>query len=114
MLSKRNLLTFCRRLYSSAPSTLAQKRHKASIVDGKLIASKIINDAKVRDDIVALSNVDVTPKVVAIVVGDVAESKIYVERKKSAAADIGVDCHVKNVSADTSQDKLVSSIMNKL
>ena len=108
MLSKRSLLTFSRRFYASAPSTLEQKRHKATIIDGKALASKIIGDVKLRDDIAALSDVGVTPKIVAVVVGDVAESKIYVERKKSAAAKIGVDCRVKNVSVDISQNELVS------
>lgn len=113
MLSKRSLLTLCRRFYASTPSTLEQKRqkHKASIIDGKTLASKIIGDAKVRDDIVALSEVGVTPKIVAIVVGDVPESKIYVERKKSSAVKIGVDCRVKNVAADISQNDLVYFIV---
>ena len=108
ILSKRSLLTLCRRFYASATSTLEQKRHKASIIDGKALASKIIGDAKIRDDVAKLSSVDVTPKVVAVVVGDVAESKIYVERKKAAAAKIGVDCRVKNVSVDISQNELAS------
>jgi methylenetetrahydrofolate dehydrogenase (NADP+)/methenyltetrahydrofolate cyclohydrolase len=108
MFSRRSLLALGRRFYASSPSTLEQKRHKASIIYGKTLASKITGDSKVRDDIVKLSDVGVTPKIVAVVVGDVPESKIYVERKKAAAAKIGVDCRVKNVSVDVSQNELVS------
>jgi methylenetetrahydrofolate dehydrogenase (NADP+)/methenyltetrahydrofolate cyclohydrolase len=106
MFSKFDLLRIGRRFFASTPSTLVLKRPKAVTIDGNKIASQIIG-VTVRDDIDRLVKVGVTPKLVAIVVGDVPESKIYVERKKLAAAKFGIDCQVHNLPSSTSQETLV-------
>ena len=107
MFLSKGVLVVCRRFFMSAPSTLIQKRHKALVIDGKAIASKILDDGKVRKDIDRLSNAGIVPKIVAVLIGDVPESKIYVERKRIASSKIGVDCQVSHVPADISQDNLV-------
>ena len=106
MFLSKGVLVVCRCFFTSAP-LLIQKRHKALVIDGKAVASKILDDIKVRKKIDSLSNVCVVPKIVAVLVGDVPESKIYVERKRIAASKIGVDCQVSHVPADISQDNLV-------
>jgi methylenetetrahydrofolate dehydrogenase (NADP+)/methenyltetrahydrofolate cyclohydrolase len=77
-------------------------------VDGSGIADKLLRSAEFRGDVDRLSDAGVTPTLVAVLVGDVAESKIYVERKKAAADRVGVRCRVQQVPADVSQEKLVS------
>ena len=110
MFSKFGLIRIGRRFFASSPSTLIQtERSKAVTVDGKRIASQIIG-VTVCEDIERLAKVGVTPKLVALLVGDVPESKIYVKRKKLAAAKFGIECQVQNLPSNTSQDKLVISV----
>ena len=84
------------------------RRTKATIIGGPSAANKILN--RLSEDIKQLSSINVIPKIVPIVVGDVAESKVYISHKVKAAAKAGLNCEVKNYSKDISQSELLQNI----
>ena len=84
------------------------RRTKATQIGGPSAANKILD--RLKGDIKQLSDINVIPKLVPIVVGDVAESKVYINHKVKAAAKAGLNCEVQNFSSDISQSELLQKI----
>ena len=74
------------------------KRSLATLIKGQDAAKKIMS--QVSEDLKLLQKAGVKPKLVPVVVGDVAESRIYLDRKKAAALKAGLEFEEK-IIADT-------------
>lgn len=77
----------------------------ATIIDGKQLSEKILNELKVE-----ISKLNYSPRLGIVLVGDDAASLSYVERKKKMGADIGVEVKVYKFEKDISTRKLREKI----
>ncbi|MBT4335698.1 bifunctional 5,10-methylenetetrahydrofolate dehydrogenase/5,10-methenyltetrahydrofolate cyclohydrolase, partial [bacterium] len=80
----------------------------AIIVDGKKIASTILNDLKTRVD--AIKSKGGNASLAVVLVGDDKPSQTYVRKKEEAAKAIGVQFFKLKLSGSISKDELISEI----
>ena len=82
----------------------------AVILDGKKLSEKILEELKQK-----IAKGDKKPTLCVIQVGDDYASTIYVNRKGKIANEIGINSRIVRLDADTSEEKLLSTIqeMNK-
>lgn len=80
----------------------------ARIIDGKAVAARI--RAEVKEKAAALSARGTTPGLAVILVGDDPASRIYVNGKKRACAELGLYSEEHALPASTSQAELVSLV----
>ena len=80
----------------------------AKIIGGKAIAAQIQEEAK--SEVGALKDRGVTPCLAAVLVGDVAASKVYVEVKRQACEKVGIRSVLHTPTADVSQPELLKLI----
>jgi methylenetetrahydrofolate dehydrogenase (NADP+)/methenyltetrahydrofolate cyclohydrolase len=78
----------------------------ATLIDGALIARKLLDDLRPR--ISALNARGVQPGLAAVLVGDNAASEVYVRNKMRACADLGLRSVVRRLPADCSQHELTT------
>jgi methylenetetrahydrofolate dehydrogenase(NAD+)/5,10-methenyltetrahydrofolate cyclohydrolase len=83
-------------------------RSKATVIGGPTTAIKILD--RLAGDIEKLRKVNVVPKLVPIVVGNVAASQVYIKHKVKAAAKAGLDCQVQHYPNEISQVELLERI----
>ena len=83
-------------------------RNKATIIGGASAASKILG--RLSGDLQSLSKHNVIPKLVPVVVGNVAESQVYIKHKVKAAEKAGVDCQVSHFPNEISQADLLNEL----
>ena len=76
----------------------------ASIIDGKAIAAAVRSE--VADRVAALKARGTTPGLAAVLVGDDAASKIYVDGKQRDCAEVGIESERIELGADTTQEQL--------
>src|SRR5690625_711640 len=77
-------------------------------LNGKELAQQLRNEMK--DDVVALQNKGITPQLTVILVGDNPASMSYVNGKKKASAEVGIDSNIINLSADITEKTLLEEI----
>lgn len=80
----------------------------AKIIDGKAIAAQIREEAK--NEVEALKDRGVTPCLAAVLVGDVAASKVYVKNKRQACEKVGITSVLRTLAADVSEPELLKLI----
>lgn len=80
----------------------------AQIIDGKAVAAQV--RAEVAAEVSQLKGKGVTPGLAVIVVGDDPASRIYVNNKKKACAEVGIYSEEHALSADTSLDELIALV----
>jgi methylenetetrahydrofolate dehydrogenase (NADP+)/methenyltetrahydrofolate cyclohydrolase len=80
----------------------------ASILDGAAMARQVYHDLRAR--VAALRSAGTTPGLATVVVGDNAASRVYVRNKVKACGDVGVHAEVHELSADASEETLMSKI----
>lgn len=80
----------------------------AKILDGKALAARIKND--VREEIVGLEELGITPGLAVIIVGDDPASRTYVNGKKKDCEECGICSEEFALPADVTQDELISLI----
>ena len=80
----------------------------AKIIDGKAIAAQIREEAK--NEVEALKDRGVTPCLAAVLVGDVAASKVYVKNKRQACEKVGITSVLRTPAADVSEPELLKLI----
>lgn len=80
----------------------------AKIIDGKAIAAQIREEAK--NEVEALKDRGVTPCLAAVLVGDVAASKVYVKNKRQACKKVGITSVLHTPAADVSEPELLKLI----
>ncbi len=85
----------------------------AKLIDGKLVSAKV--RAEVREETELLKQKGVTPGLAVIIVGDDPASRVYVNNKKKACADVGFYSEEYALPADTTMDELleVIDVLNK-
>jgi methylenetetrahydrofolate dehydrogenase (NADP+)/methenyltetrahydrofolate cyclohydrolase len=81
----------------------------AKILDGRMLAGRI--EASLRSEVETFSGmVGRRPRLVVVLVGDVAASASYVKSKAAAAARVGMDSEVVPVAATATTAELVSLV----
>jgi methylenetetrahydrofolate dehydrogenase (NADP+)/methenyltetrahydrofolate cyclohydrolase len=80
----------------------------ATIIDGKAIAAQVLEEAK--NEVAALKDRGVTPCLAAVLVGDVAASKVYVKTKRRACEKVGIRSVSHTPAADVSEPELLKLI----
>lgn len=82
--------------------------HTPTIIDGKAIARDLRGKMKLR--VAELRERGITPKLDVILIGDHAPSRIYVQNKKRAANEIGMDSVIHQLPADSSEQTVLDLI----
>ncbi len=80
----------------------------AYIIDGKSVSAKV--RAEVAGEVAALKTQGVTPGLAVVIVGDDPASRVYVNNKKKACAEVGIYSEEIALPADTAQEDLLKVI----
>lgn len=80
----------------------------AQIIDGKLVSAKV--KEQVRNEVTALKEQGITPGLAVIIVGDDPASRVYVNNKKKACADVGFYSEEYALPAETTMEQLLGLI----
>ena len=80
----------------------------AQIIDGKSVAAQVRAD--VAAEVAQLRERGITPGLAVIVVGDDPASRIYVNNKKKACAEVGIYSEEHALAADTTLDELIALV----
>lgn len=80
----------------------------ANRIDGKAIAATVRQE--VRAEVEALARQGVVPGLAVIVVGDDPASRVYVNNKKKACAEVGIRSEEFALPADTTQEQLLALV----
>ena len=80
----------------------------AIIIDGKELAKKIREGLK--EEVVALREKGISPKLAVIMVGDNPASKVYVRNKSKACNDVGIEYEEFLLDRNTSMEELLNVI----
>lgn len=75
------------------------------ILDGKKISAKILERVKEK-----VSQLEIKPHLVVILVGDNPASKIYVRNKQKAALQVGIQSSIIELPTDTTESELLNKI----
>ena len=80
----------------------------ATIISGKEVSAKVRADVK--NECEALKAKGITPGLAVIIVGDDPASRVYVNNKKKACADVGFVSEEYALPAETTQEELMALI----
>ena len=80
----------------------------ANIIDGKLVSKKVKQE--VADEVIILKEKGITPGLAVIIVGDDPASRVYVNNKKKACAEVGFYSEEYALPAETSMEELLELI----
>lgn len=80
----------------------------AFIIDGKAISAKVREEVKLETE--QLKKQGVTPGLAVIIVGDDPASRVYVNNKKKACAEVGFMSEEHALPADTTQEELLALV----
>ena len=80
----------------------------ATIIDGKAISAAVLAD--VAAEVKELKEKGIVPGLAVIIVGDDPASRVYVNNKKKACANAGIDSEEFALPADTTQDELLALV----
>ena len=79
-----------------------------TIIDGKAISARVREQVRIETE--ALRARGITPGLAVIIVGDDPASRVYVNNKKKACADVGFVSEEYALPADTSQEELLTLV----
>lgn len=80
----------------------------AVLINGKEISQKVKNEVK--QEVLALDDLGITPGLAVVIVGDNAASRVYVNAKKKACEEVGIYSEEYTLPAQTTQDELLDLI----
>lgn len=80
----------------------------AKILDGKAVSARIKEELK--QEVESLKNKGIVPGLAVIIVGDDPASRVYVNSKKKACAEIGIYSEEYALPADTKEEELLALI----
>lgn len=80
----------------------------AQIIDGKALAARLREDFAART--AQLKSAGITPGLAVVIVGEDPASKVYVRNKSLACEQIGMHSEVHALSADTTEEHLISFV----
>lgn len=82
--------------------------HKPTIIDGKAIAAEVIAEVKYKTELLASKGI--IPGLAVIIVGNDPMSRLYVERKREKAAEVGIKSFLFEYSENVSESELKDKI----
>ncbi len=80
----------------------------AQLLDGRIVAQTLLSS--VEEDVRTLKSQGILPKLVVVVVGNVAASEVYVNHKIKACQQVGVESEVRAFEESITQEEMVSEI----
>ena len=80
----------------------------ANIIDGKLLASKIMK--KLKEEVNSLKQEEICPKLAVIMVGNDKASKVYVRNKSKACNEVGIEFEEFILKEDITMQQLLAII----
>lgn len=80
----------------------------ATLIDGKLVSKKV--KSEVAEEVLALKEKGITPGLAVIIVGDDPASRVYVNNKKKACAEVGFYSEEYALPAETTMQELLDLI----
>lgn len=80
----------------------------AKLIDGKHISALVRQD--VAKEVEQLKSQEITPGMAVVIVGDDPASRIYVNNKKKACAEVGIYSEEYALPADTTQEALIALV----
>lgn len=80
----------------------------ATLIDGKLVSKKV--KSEVAQEVLTLKEKGITPGLAVIIVGDDPASRVYVNNKKKACAEVGFYSEEYALPAETSMQELLDLI----
>ena len=80
----------------------------ARIIDGKAVAARV--QAELKDRVASLSGTGLVPGLAVVIVGDDPASRIYVNLKKKACANLGIYSEEHVLPAATTQSELLALV----
>jgi len=80
----------------------------ARIIDGKAVAARV--QAELKDRVALLSGTGLVPGLAVVIVGDEPASRIYVNLKKKACANLGIYSEEHALPAATTQSELLALV----
>lgn len=75
------------------------------IIDGKRLSGEV--QTHLKEEVIALKQRGVTPGLAVIIVGNDSASHVYVKNKRKACKEIGVESFAHDLSAKTTEQKLL-------
>lgn len=78
------------------------------ILDGKMVSARIKEELKA--EVAALKETGIVPGLAVIIVGDDPASRVYVNSKKKACADLGIYSEEHALPAETTQEELLALV----
>lgn len=82
----------------------------AQIIDGKAVAQRVRNEIK--NEVLLIKAKGITPCLTVIIVGNDQASLVYVNNKKKACAEVGMDSRELACREDIKEEELISIIDN--
>ena len=82
--------------------------HMAVIIDGKAVSAKVRSE--VAEETVRLKEKGIVPGLAVIIVGNDPASRVYVNNKKKACAQVGIYSEEFALPEDTTQDELLALV----
>lgn len=82
----------------------------AQIIDGKAVSAQVRDDAAKK--VAQLKEQGVHPGLAVVIVGDDPASRVYVNNKKKACAEIGIHSEEYALRAETTQEELLNLVEN--
>ena len=80
----------------------------ANIIDGKLLASKIMK--KLKEEVNSLKQEEIWPKLAVIMVGNDKASEVYVRNKSKACNEVGIEFEEFILKEDITMQQLLAII----
>ncbi len=78
------------------------------IIDGKIISQKI--KSEIKDEILNLNKIGITPGLAVILVGDDPSSQIYVNNKRKICKEVGIYSEEYTLPENTSQSEVIDLV----
>ena len=80
----------------------------ATIIDGKLVSASV--RGRIREEVAALSEQGIRPGLAVVIVGDDPASRVYVNGKKKACAEVGIYSEEYALPASTTEEQLLELV----
>ena len=82
----------------------------ATIIDGKAVSAQV--RAQAAQEVAQLKEQGIHPGLAVVIVGDDPASRVYVNNKKKACAEIGIHSEEYALRAETTQEELLNLVEN--
>ncbi len=81
----------------------------AKIISGKIVSQRVRDDVKRETESIKAKN-GIVPGLAVVIVGDDPASRVYVNNKKKACAEVGFKSEEYALSAETTQEELIALV----